>query len=270
MWGVRLRQRGDALALAVAMEGDGEARGGERGLYTLLVEDGAGRPVMYRQVSAEGVFTVPAPRSGDSYAIHFLNNRWIGMDQEIVYGHAAQAEQATVEKHRRKQKPRKEPREKGHPEIATNQDEIDLLSFISWEDDGMAGNGVELDNSVPNERKPASQSNPVIPQRKPPTVSSHLQQPLSSPQPRTIPFRSQLPVSTSSQSTIPSNYQQSIPSSQSITPYNPQQSIPSLQPSIPSHTQQPTPQTPPNINVDAFLNTLFQYTCLLEKKKRLN
>ena len=78
MWGARLRQRGDALALAVAMEGDGEARGGERGLYTLLVEDGAGRPVMYRQVSAEGVFTVPAPRSGDSYAIHFLNNRWIG------------------------------------------------------------------------------------------------------------------------------------------------------------------------------------------------
>ena len=269
MWGARLRQRGDALALAVAMEGDGEARGGERGLYTLLVEDGAGRPVMYRQVSAEGVFTVPAPRSGDSYAIHFLNNRWIGMDQEIVYGHAAQAEQATVEKHRRKQKPRKEPREKVHPEIATNQDEIDLLSFISWED-GMAGNGVELDNSVPNERKPASQSNPVIPQRKPPTVSSHLQQPLSSPQPRTIPFRSQLPVSTSSQSMIPSNYQQSTPSSQPITPYNPQQFIPSLQPSIPSHTQQPTPQTPPNINVDAFLNTLFQYICLLEKKKRLN
>ena len=219
------------------------------GLYTLLVVGKESRPVLYKQVSGESSFSIPAPKSEDECVIYLLNNRWIGMDEEIRYGHATTLP-AETKRPATSRKPKR--KQEIHVEAKSNQDEVDLLSFISWEDgDGLSPSGAEsshamesVGNGTVEDRSPVENTvqmgatqrdqvdskwnKSVTPQQ---VVSSYAQ-PLVSSHPQ---------LTTVSQPLTTPSQPQPIPSQSFTTP--PSQPIIS--------------QTPPNINVDAFLNTLF-------------
>lgn len=108
------------------------------GLYTLLVlNPKENKPLLYKQVFSEGSFSVRLPQKNDQLVVYLIHNRWIGVDEEIHFGE-------TIDPVARKKKPKSktvnqsktDPVQPPQPPSSTpNQDEIDLLNFISWEDE---------------------------------------------------------------------------------------------------------------------------------------
>ena len=147
------------------------------GLYTLLVlNPDENKPLLYKQVSSEGSFSVTLPSKHDGIVIHFIHNRWIGVDEELHLGEstepirkkksktkatassnpsqvqpsvtthvqsslASQVQPATANHIQTPAINHIQPGTISHVQTAKsqqatpNQDELDLLNFISWEDD---------------------------------------------------------------------------------------------------------------------------------------
>lgn len=121
------------------------------GLYTLLVlNSDENKPLVYKQVSSEGSYSVTLPPKHDQTVIYLINNRWIGVDEEIHLGEPSDPIP-------RKKKPKAKAAESSNasqiqpsttshvqpaktPQAIPNQDELDLLNFISWEDEKEAEN----------------------------------------------------------------------------------------------------------------------------------
>ena len=121
------------------------------GLYTLLVlNSDENKPLLYKQVSSEGSYSVTLPPKHDQTVIYLINNRWIGVDEEIHLGEPSDPIP-------RKKKPKAKAAESSNasqiqpsttshvqpaktPQAIPNQDELDLLNFISWEDEKEAEN----------------------------------------------------------------------------------------------------------------------------------
>ena len=253
--GVRAK-RGDTVVVAVtapqALQPHRAAAYG-LGLYTLLVVDSEeSRPVLYKQVSGESSFTIPAPKRDDGCVIYLLNNRWIGMDEEIRYGHAALPSSASEPA---RPSVSKKPRRKEIREEKGNQDEVDLLSFISWED------GVQQQEVGHGEKCAVDQREKCAVDHEKQREVDHGKRREADNEKRATNTPQQItPVTPQYENTL--SQKNTSSHLQPIIPTYPYNTTPShSQHTMPQHAISkipPTPQTQPNINVDAFLNTLFQ------------
>ena len=147
------------------------------GLYTLLVlNPDENKPLLYKQVSSEGSYSVTLPPKHDRAVIHLIHNRWIGVDEEIHLGEpndpiprkkkpkTKAAESSNTSQVQPSTTSRVQPSKS--PQAIPNQDELDLLNFISWEDEK------ETENIQKNQSGNGSNTYPNLVANTPRTVSN--------------------------------------------------------------------------------------------------
>lgn len=89
---------------------------------------------MYKQISDQSSFSVAYPIQSSLLSIILFHNQWIGIDEVVKYPVimiTPQEKKAAKSNIPKKKKPKKQEAIKE----VKNQDEVDLLNFISWEDE---------------------------------------------------------------------------------------------------------------------------------------
>ena len=128
------------------------------GIYTLLVYSDKNAVLLHKQIYGASFFSIPLAKRETVHA-YLFHNQWIGLDEHIDFENgrtvATRVGSQPVEKRvnsrpaktsapKEKANPtpkpktaKKTPKQSNHPKKtvpASNQDEMDLLNFISWED----------------------------------------------------------------------------------------------------------------------------------------
>lgn len=104
------------------------------GLYTLIVYNDHNELLLYKQISDQSSFSVAYPIQSSLLSIILFHNQWIGIDEVMKYPVSMiipQEKKSIKSNLPKKKKPKKQEAIKE----AKNQDEVDLLNFISWEDE---------------------------------------------------------------------------------------------------------------------------------------
>ena len=128
------------------------------GIYTLLVYSDKNAVLLHKQIYGASFFSIPLAKRETVHA-YLFHNQWIGLDVHIDYenGRAAEvrvdsqpaekrvdSQPTKTSAQKEKANPtlklktaKKTPKQLNHPKKTvpvSNQDEMDLLNFISWED----------------------------------------------------------------------------------------------------------------------------------------
>lgn len=119
------------------------------GIYTLLVYSDKNAVLLHKQIYGASFFSIPLAKREMVHA-YLFHNQWIGLDEHIDYenGRAAEvrvdSQPTKTSAQKEKANPtlklktaKKAPKQLNHPKKTvpvSNQDEMDLLNFISWED----------------------------------------------------------------------------------------------------------------------------------------